>query len=160
MERVSETMKRGRSIFGIGPRLVASGGAGVIAALCILRALGVPEFAIFPDAVRAIAWAWCGVGFVIWALSARMILRDVPRGILMTGGVYRLSRNPMYAAFIVCVFPGLAVATSFWPLVFAGVGMAAVFPVLIKKEEADLETAFGDAYRAYRFKTPRLFLFF
>ncbi len=74
---------------------------------------------------------------------------------LVTDGVFRLSRNPMYLGFAltllgVCV--GIGAATPFlaW-LVFVLVCQVWYIPF----EEARCEAVFGDEYRKYRSRTRR-----
>lgn len=74
---------------------------------------------------------------------------------LVTSGFYRISRNPMYL--------GLALQLTAWAvwlgdplngLVLAGF-VALLTTTQIKPEEQALETAFGDAYRAYKARVRR-----
>jgi protein-S-isoprenylcysteine O-methyltransferase Ste14 len=75
--------------------------------------------------------------------------------VLVTDGVFRFVRNPMYVGLIL-LLAGLSVLlASDWMLVMT-VGL---FPVLhfgvIKREERYLAAKFGDAYRRYRDAVPR-----
>lgn len=74
---------------------------------------------------------------------------------LVTGGIYRIIRNPSYLGLIVSVFG--------WGLAFRsvpGLVLAALFvpPLIgrIRSEEAMLAGHFGAAYEAYRARTWRL----
>lgn len=73
-----------------------------------------------------------------------------PTTALATGGLYRLSRNPIYVGFAV-TYLGFAVAMD------SPVALALLIPCLIvvdrfviAREERYLEGRFGDAFRAYR----------
>lgn len=68
---------------------------------------------------------------------------------LVTGGVYRISRNPIYVG-LVLVYVGVCLLLDrFWPLV-------TLQPVLlylrrvVRREEAYLEARFGTAFHQYR----------
>jgi protein-S-isoprenylcysteine O-methyltransferase Ste14 len=78
---------------------------------------------------------------------------------IVTQGIYRISRNPMYTGFLLLLF-GWAVFLAH-PLGFA-------FPALfiaylnrfqIGPEERSLGRKFGTAYQVYRRATPRWLLF-
>lgn len=74
---------------------------------------------------------------------------------LKTGGVYRLSRNPQNVGWAISML-GTSLARRSW----AGAGLAALFGAMflsyVPAEEAFLEQTYGDAYRRYRARTPRL----
>ena len=73
---------------------------------------------------------------------------------LVTGGLYRYSRNPQYVASIVA-FTGLAIAAHS-PALLALCALAALVYVLMPyAEEPWLLAAYGDAYRKYQAATPR-----
>lgn len=73
---------------------------------------------------------------------------------LITGGIYRYSRNPQYAGWTL-VLTGLALARRS-PRALA---LAAVYPMAVSywlpHEEAHLEDTFGSRYGDYRNRTPR-----
>lgn len=75
---------------------------------------------------------------------------------LVTGGVYRFIRHPMYAAHLLWAF---AQPLLLWNWI-AGFSMLATFLPLylvrVPKEEAAMEAAFGDEYRAYMRRTGRI----
>jgi len=75
---------------------------------------------------------------------------------LVTDGVYRSIRHPMYAAHFLW---GLAQPFLLWNWV-AGFSMLATFlplyMVRVAKEEDAMEAAFGDDYRAYMRRTGRI----
>jgi len=80
-----------------------------------------------------------------------------PTTALITGGVYRLSRNPIYVA-LTLLYAGIAVAAA------SGWALAFLIPVLlvmefgvVRREERYLETKFGETYRAYKAQVRRWF---
>ena len=74
---------------------------------------------------------------------------------VVTSGVYRLTRNPMYLGMAL-ILAGLA----FWWASGPGLLLVAAYGAYmtqfqIKPEERALETVFGAAYRAYRARVRR-----
>jgi protein-S-isoprenylcysteine O-methyltransferase Ste14 len=74
---------------------------------------------------------------------------------LVTHGIYRWLRNPMYVglAFIVAGF-GIAMGAD-WVLVLLVPAALVMHYGVVLREERYLEAKFGDAYRAYRRRVPR-----
>ena len=76
---------------------------------------------------------------------------------LVTGGVYRTTRNPMYLGMML-IAAGLALTLGgLW----SALALVAIFAALnfyvIAREEAYLEHRFGEAYRTYRSRVRRWF---
>ena len=74
---------------------------------------------------------------------------------LVVGGLYRISRNPMYLGMLM-VLIGIAL----WlgnPLNIALIGLfvALITELQIKPEEARLAEVFGDEYAAYKTRVRR-----
>ena len=92
-------------------------------------------------------------GLGLCALSLRDFARPAPQG-FCSGGVYRLSRNPMYLSYFLC-FLGMALLSHSWILA----GIAAALQIsghwVILAEERWCLTRFGDAYARYMQKVPR-----
>ncbi len=77
---------------------------------------------------------------------------------LITHGIYRFTRNPMYLG-VILVFAGLPIYAA---SVYGFLAMLAMIPILlfrIKMEEKMLAEHFGDEYEAYRNTTKRLIPF-
>lgn len=80
-----------------------------------------------------------------------------PTKALVTVGLYRYSRNPMYLGFTLC-YAGIAIwQNSVWPLLALPVVIAVIRVGVITREERYLEGLFGDDYRAYRARVRRWF---
>lgn len=73
---------------------------------------------------------------------------------LRTSGVYRLSRNPMYASFIFLNTATFLYLPSILLLIVMIYGMV-VHHFIILGEEKYLESEFGEEYRIYKSKVPR-----
>jgi protein-S-isoprenylcysteine O-methyltransferase Ste14 len=78
-----------------------------------------------------------------------------PATALVTSGIYRFVRNPMYVGLVALLLAiGLAVPGD--GLVLAAVALGVVLHHgVVRPEERYLERRFGDAYRAYRDAVPR-----
>jgi protein-S-isoprenylcysteine O-methyltransferase Ste14 len=74
---------------------------------------------------------------------------------IISTGVYRWSRNPMYVGMaLVLLAIGIGWANG-WVLLAIPVVLAIVYATAIRPEEAYLEGKFGEAYRAYKRSTRR-----
>ncbi len=74
---------------------------------------------------------------------------------LVTSGVYRISRNPMYAG-LALVYTGVASLNNMtWSLAFLPLLIIYTQVAVILPEERFLTRHFGDAYRAYMSRVRR-----
>lgn len=73
---------------------------------------------------------------------------------LRTGGIYRISRNPMYTSFIFLNTASFLFLPSILLLAVMIYGMG-VHHFIILGEEKFLETEFGDKYSKYKASVPR-----
>lgn len=98
-------------------------------------------------------------GFAVWHFHQAKTTLD-PRTpahttVLVTSGVYRMSRNPMYLALA-----ALLVAESLWLNRLLGFGVVWGFVWFITRfqilpEEQSLARIFGDNYQDYKKQVPR-----
>lgn len=78
-----------------------------------------------------------------------------PTSALVTEGIYRWTRNPMYLGLSLILL-GLAVATgSLWFLLALAVAVYSVTKLAIEKEELYLARKFGAAYLDYKSRVRR-----
>lgn len=121
---------------------------------------GLWPIAFAHDALIGAALVMVGLGLMLGA-AAQMILartsvipaRDPKR--MLTGGLFRLSRNPIYLGDAIFL-AGLTIYWDAWvalPMVFAF--MALITHRFIRPEEARLRRIFGDAFAAYQNRTRR-----
>lgn len=75
---------------------------------------------------------------------------------LVTGGIYRWTRNPQYATAIPA-YLGLALASYSLGALVLALLLAFTFLLMALAEEPWLETAYGDEYRAYRRRVARFY---
>ena len=72
-----------------------------------------------------------------------------PTTAIVSDGVYRFTRNPMYVSMVV-IYVGIALLIRApWALVLLPVVMIAVDRLVIAKEESYLRGKFGDIYVNY-----------
>lgn len=73
----------------------------------------------------------------------------------VTGGVYRVSRNPMYLGMVL-ILTGIAfLLATLTPFIIVPVFAVVIDRIFIDAEEAVLEERFGDRYRQYRREVRR-----
>jgi protein-S-isoprenylcysteine O-methyltransferase Ste14 len=74
---------------------------------------------------------------------------------LVTTGVYRLSRNPMYTGLAILYVGGALLVGSWWPVLTLPVALLAVRRIVIDPEERYLASHFAPTYAAYRARVRR-----
>ncbi len=97
-----------------------------------------------------------GVGAFIEFRKARTTLD--PHGSvksLVTGGIYRITRNPIYLGFLFMVIGFPLNIDSLWGIVAAPFYVMTINRLVIEKEEAYLEKKFGEAYTSYKSRVRR-----
>jgi protein-S-isoprenylcysteine O-methyltransferase Ste14 len=114
------------------------------------------------DALRAIGFALCGVGIagtfqaqLAMGASWRIGVDESERTELVTGGVFALSRNPIYT-FMMIAWVGFALLVPTWlSLASIPVGIVA-FEVQVRLiEEPFLLRSHGEPYRAWASRVGR-----
>ncbi len=90
------------------------------------------------------------VGYIITVVN----WVNTPTGKLVTRGLYRFSRHPMYVTEVLLLL-GVSVASASWVFLLFPIiiGVGAVY--FIKMEEAQCIGHYGKAYREYMDRTPR-----
>jgi protein-S-isoprenylcysteine O-methyltransferase Ste14 len=68
---------------------------------------------------------------------------------LMTDGLYRVCRNPMYASYVFFVIPGLCLLFNSWLVLSTVIVNLTLTLLLVPREYEYLEKTFGDEYRDY-----------
>jgi protein-S-isoprenylcysteine O-methyltransferase Ste14 len=101
-----------------------------------------------------------GLGLAVSALGTFRSARThaepwKPSTALVTEGIFKWLRNPMYVGAI-SILAGLAILlASDWMLVMTIIFGPVIHFGVVKREERYLEAKFGDAYRQYLAKVPR-----
>jgi protein-S-isoprenylcysteine O-methyltransferase Ste14 len=99
--------------------------------------------------LRALSIAVLIPGVAIWLWSVILILTNVPRGRLITGGPYTWVKHPLYTAVALLVLPWAGFLLDTWLGAAIGVVLYIGSRIFAPAEEAALSRAFGDAWRAY-----------
>jgi protein-S-isoprenylcysteine O-methyltransferase Ste14 len=121
----------------------------------------------FPLAsIELVHWIIAGslilAGLALFAAGVRNFLRagtplptNKPTRALVTSGIHRWTRNPIYLG-IFLVYGGIGIAApSPWILILTLPLAITIRHGVVAREEAYLERRFGDAYRAYKARVRR-----
>jgi protein-S-isoprenylcysteine O-methyltransferase Ste14 len=95
------------------------------------------------------------VGFVTQRRAGTDPIPFKPTTRIVSHGLYRFSRNPMYIGFAFCTL-GLAILVdSEWMLLAVPIGLALTDLLVVVREERYLEKKFGEEYVAYKGRVRR-----
>lgn len=125
----------------------------VVAVLDRAGYLGLPIW------LRTAAFAALVTSTALFIYAFRVLGRDNSYGArdgLVTGGIYRWSRNPQNAMLIV-VYGCLALAADGGATFLLCAAMMAVYALMVLCEESWLEGVYGAPYRSYCRRVPRFF---
>lgn len=95
-------------------------------------------------------------GFFMLAAAWRILYAAQREHRLATTGIYARMRHPQYVAFVLIMFGFLLQWPTLLTLVMFPI-LVVMYAYLARREEADMEREFGEAYRAYAATTPRFF---
>lgn len=101
-----------------------------------------------------------GAGLIFYFISVRLLLKGLKETRLVTTGTYRCSRNPLYAGLILGVIPGIALLMNSWVVLLTSLVGYLAFKRFIRGEYTEMESVFGEEYRAYCARTPEFFPWF
>lgn len=112
-----------------------------------------------PGWLRGLAALLLAASLSLFVYSFRVLGRDNSYGAqggLVTGGIYRWTRNPQNAMLVV-VYGCLALAADGGPTYLLCGAMMAVYVLMVLLEEPWLEATYGAAYARYCRRVPRFF---
>lgn len=98
------------------------------------------------------------IGALIVASCGRSLLKTFDKGILMTDGLYKYVRNPMYAAYLIFIIPGIALLFNSWLALTTVILNYILLSIFIKREYQYLHEKFGKEYENYLDKVLIKFL--
>lgn len=113
-------------------------------------------------ATLLIGWLLLAVGssLLLWAMrtfrsAQTAIMPFKPARVIVTSGPFRFSRNPMYVG-LTLMYVGLSLLLRMvWPLLVLPVVLAALFALVVAREERYLGDAFGAEYAEYQRRVRR-----
>lgn len=112
---------------------------------------------------------WLGLlvafaGIAIMSAGRRALLRHGtninplrPTTALVTDGVFRRTRNPLYVGVSVALCGIALIFALDWMLILILPACVILHFAVVRREELYLEQKFGDAYRRYKENVPRYF---
>lgn len=103
-----------------------------------------------PTVLRVVSVLVLIPGVAIWIWSAVLILRNVPRGELITSGPYALMKHPLYTGVALLVVPWIGFLLNTWLGAVLGVVLYLGDRIFAPEEEAALSKSFGSRWEAYR----------
>ncbi|MGB7974026.1 MAG: isoprenylcysteine carboxylmethyltransferase family protein [Roseiarcus sp.] len=131
-------------------------------ALGLLLAILAPTPVLPEPIARLLGIVVIVLSIVFVFLAVREIARaktalDVrkPTTTLVTSGIFRITRNPIYFSMILLVAGVGLMLNSLWSILLAAPIGGVLWLMAIRPEERYLDGRFGGAYRAYCTETPR-----
>ncbi len=105
--------------------------------------------------ILGIALILIGVPFFI--MSVIRLTHAYNTDALVTDGIFRCCRHPLYGSWVVFIVPGIAFLAKSWIGLTAPLFMYFLLRKLVKKEEMYLENVFGYEYIEYKKRVPCIF---
>ena len=130
--------------------------------LAFLLTWRMPLPMLVPSVLQLVGFLLVILGFLL-GVAALIVFRAARSGLtptnsntrLVTGGVYRFTRNPIYLGFLLILI-GLSLNTgSYWGVFLAPLFIALFNRLVILPEEAYLLNKFGDHFTSYRDRVRR-----
>jgi protein-S-isoprenylcysteine O-methyltransferase Ste14 len=127
------------------------------------RVLGLPGFGLPPTLRGILGWIVTAIGIFVgpvsgaglFHLKGTAIIPVKPASRLVTSGIYRWTRNPMYLGMAL-IYAGVAILfDSLLALLLLIAVVAIIQCYVIPREEAYLERTFGNDYLAYKARVRR-----
>jgi protein-S-isoprenylcysteine O-methyltransferase Ste14 len=157
MSASTEAQRGARVIFIPPPLYYAVGlAAGMVINGLVALPIGARPATVVAGAVvtaLGLALSFTGVAAVIRHRTT--IVPHHPVATLLTGGAYRISRNPMYTGLAIAYLGLALVFGSWWPLVLWPLVIVSVRLLVIRPEEQYLTHRFGQTYTDYRSRVRR-----
>lgn len=88
-------------------------------------------------------------GILMVISCGRKLLKSFSKGLLMTDGLYKIFRNPMYAAYLLFIIPGVCLFFNSWLVLTTILVNYILFSIFIKSEHQYLQEKFGSEYELY-----------
>ena len=149
-------MKEKMSRWGTGPTFaLLSIGYGIVTIIISRYFNPLFQIGFVPHwflSILGIVLIMTGIPFYI--ISVKTVMRAYNADELVTDGIYRFCRHPIYASWVVFIVPGVVFIANSWIGLTIPIFMYLILRKLVKKEETYLESVFGSEYLDYKRKVP------
>jgi protein-S-isoprenylcysteine O-methyltransferase Ste14 len=134
----------------------------IFIAIAYVARWAIPSPWVVPSGLRLVGFGMVMVGFLL-GVAALLAFRKArttahPHGktsVVVTDGVYRLTRNPIYLGFLLMLIGFPLNSGNIWGIILAPVFVMAMNSLVIEREEAYLEKKFREAYTGYKSRVRR-----
>ncbi|MBE0570523.1 MAG: isoprenylcysteine carboxylmethyltransferase family protein [Ignavibacteriaceae bacterium] len=153
-------MNKNMNVLGVAPFIAAPTFLYLGLAIVITYLSG-EEFKIANNNYTSLAIAGAimiFIGVLMVISCGRKVLKSFSSGKLMTDGLYKIFRNPMYAAYLIFIIPGICLLFNSWLALTTLIINYVLFSFLIKREYKYLQEKFGKEYEDYLAKVFVKFL--
>jgi protein-S-isoprenylcysteine O-methyltransferase Ste14 len=96
------------------------------------------------------------IGIILIIIGTMMVInvaiklqKSFKANILMTDGLYKFFRNPMYVAYLIFIIPGICLLFNSWLVLTSIILNYILLQIFIKEEYKYLEEKFGEEYKIY-----------
>jgi len=147
-----------RSYLGQGPKMFRPAVAWM--ALSGLVGWLLPSIFLIPSSIAGISllfgvvFVFIGAALYLW--GSWCMIWAVKSDALYTAGPFSLVRHPMYSAWILFLFPGIALIAGVWPMLASSLVAWAMFKKHMPAEEQEMINEYGPAYEEYKIRVPAL----
>lgn len=146
---------------GVGPRIIGFAMPFIIAGI-VLR-IWWPAYTYTPilnnATLRIAGLILLVLGAVAWLTAMVQFAIGFSKGVLITTGVFGMSRNPIYVSWALFILPGLfLLLNNFW-FFLAAVFMLIAILIFLKGEEKVMMETFGKDFERYSQKVGRIGFF-
>ena len=129
--------------------------AALLAMLAAHALVPIARVLPFPWNLIGLAPLFLGAALAVYAIRLFASHKTTPEpfgvsGALVTGGPFRVTRNPMYLGIILMVAGVAALFGTAGPWLIVPVLGILLDVVFVRREEEKMELLFGDAYRNYK----------
>jgi protein-S-isoprenylcysteine O-methyltransferase Ste14 len=115
-------------------------------------------YAVFLPLQRDTIWLYSGLLIslfgMVFTIVAVLNFASSPKDEVITKGLYRFSRNPMYIGLLLLQI-GLGIACSSWLYLLLTLVLMIMLNAVLSSEERYCLYRYGDDYRKYMNSTPR-----
>ncbi len=97
------------------------------------------------------------LGIPVYIIIIKVLKAAYKKRQLITNGIFSVCRNPLFAAVIILILPGIILFFNSWLLLTIPCFMYFIFKIFIHREEYLMEKEFGQKYVKYKNNTSAIF---